>query len=59
MIKKVFGNLWVWVVAAFVIVITAWVLTIRVAGKYNYKPVSEDENLTRQLPEPTSLQPHS
>lgn len=50
MIKKIFGNLWLWVVAAFLLVIVAWVWTIMIAKNYDYHPVSEDEKIERQVP---------
>ncbi len=54
MIKRIFGNLWFWVVTAFLLVIVAWYCTIMIAKDYDYKPIPEGEKLERQAPtEPT------
>ena len=37
------GNLWVWVIAAFVAVIIAWVWTGWIAKGFDYKRISEEE----------------
>ena len=43
MIKNILGNLWLWVVAAFVAVIIAWVWTIRIASNYDHARLTEAE----------------
>ena len=51
MIRKLLGNLWFWVIGAFVLVILAWVLTILYAGKHRMEPLQEGEVLERQVPD--------
>lgn len=50
MLKRMFGNLWVWVIAAFLLVIVAWVWTVRIAQNYNNQSIPEGETLERQQP---------
>ena len=51
MIRKLLGNLWFWVIGAFVLVILAWTLTIIYANKHRAEPLQEGEVLERQTPE--------
>ena len=54
MMKRILGNLWLWVVLAFVLVIVAWVFTIIIAKDFDFEPIGEEENIERQSPtEPT------
>lgn len=50
MLKRILGNLWVWVIAAFLLVIVAWYWTVRIAQNYNNQPIQEGETLQRQQP---------
>ena len=48
--RKIFGNLWFWVVLAFLLVIGAWVWTIKIASKYPQAPIEDGETLEQQAP---------
>ncbi|MEQ9825510.1 MAG: hypothetical protein ABQ298_14085 [Puniceicoccaceae bacterium] len=50
-IRQIIGNLWIWVVAAFLLVILGWYWTVRIANQYDFSPPAEGETLERQLPD--------
>ncbi len=56
MMKRILGNLWLWVTVAFLLVIAAWVWTIMIAKDFDYKPIPDGEQLERQAPTPPSSQ---
>jgi hypothetical protein len=51
MIKKLLGNLWFWVISAFLCIIIAWGLTMFLATKHQPESLKEGEVLERQIPE--------
>lgn len=52
MIRKILANLWFWVVSSFLLIIIAWVLTIKAASKVKDQSIEEGEVIERQLPLP-------
>jgi len=48
--KKLLGNLWLWVVMAFVLLILAWYFTIKVANENKQTPIEPEEVIERQPP---------
>jgi uncharacterized membrane protein YdbT with pleckstrin-like domain len=48
--KKLLGNLWFWVISAFLLVIIAWVWTFQLAKHYDFSPIDEETQLERQPP---------
>ena len=53
MIRRLLVNLWFWVIAAFVLIIAAWIITIMIAKAHHNQPLREGEVLERQVPENT------
>jgi hypothetical protein len=52
-IKRIIGNLWFWVVLAFVVIIIGRAWTIYLVRDYDFKPIPEGETLERQVPPTT------
>lgn len=55
MMKKILGNLWFWVISAFLLIIAAWIVTTVIALRHQPAPLEEGEVLERQVPEVKGL----